>query len=86
MPSSSIASANKDVESLLDGDKERCGTKRPQYIKYSDEERTKVAKRVSEMAGAVTNAIRFFRKEFSDPVKLSRGLQICSLWWDRAWA
>ena len=52
-----------------------------QYIKYSDEERTKVAKRASEMAGAVTNAIRFFRKEFSDPVKLSRGLQICSLWW-----
>ena len=29
MPSSSIASANKDVESLLDDDKERCGTKRP---------------------------------------------------------
>ena len=44
MPTSSIALANKDVESLLDGDKEQCGTKRPQYIKYSDEERAKVAK------------------------------------------
>ena len=56
MPSSSIASANKDVESLLDGDKELFGTKRPQYIKYSDEERAKVAKRASEM-GAVTRGV-----------------------------
>ena len=39
MPSSSIALANKEVESLLDGDKERCGSKRGQYIKYSDEKR-----------------------------------------------
>ena len=64
MPSSSIALANKEVESLLDSDKERCGSKRGQYIKYSDEERAKVAKRASEMG--VTNTIRFFRKEFSD--------------------
>ena len=81
MPSSSIASANKEVESLLDGDKERCGSKRGQYIKCSDEERAKVAKQASEMG--FTNVIRFFRKEFSDQVKLSRGLQVCSLWW--AW-
>ena len=54
MPSSSIASANKDVESLLNDDKERCGSKRAQYIKYSDKERAKIAKRVSEMG--VTNA------------------------------
>ena len=44
MPTSSIASANKEVESLLNSDNELCGSKTGQYIKYSDEERAKVAK------------------------------------------
>ena len=35
MPSSSIASANKEVKNLLDGDKKPT---RGQYAKYSDEE------------------------------------------------
>ena len=64
MPSLSIASTNKEVKSLLNSDKELCGSKRGQYFKYSDDERAKVAKRASEIG--VTNALQFFRKEFSD--------------------
>ena len=69
MPSSSIASANKEIGSLVD--KERCGSKRG----HGNREQKPVAKRVSEMG--VTNEIQFFRKTFSDRVELSRGLQVC---------
>ncbi len=57
MPSSSIVSANKEVENLLDGDKKPT---RGQYTKCSDEEKAKVAKRASEMG--VTQARYDFSK------------------------
>ena len=67
MPSLSIASANKEVENLLDDDKKPT---RGQYAKYSDEEKAKVAKRASDMG--VTSSLRFFKKAFSDrPLKES---------------
>ncbi len=66
-PSSSIVSANKEVENPLDGDKK---PRRGQYTKYSDEEKAKVAKRASEMG--VTSSLRFSKKEFSGrPLKES---------------
>ena len=55
MPSSSIASANREVQKLLND--ENLGSKRGQCAKYSDDERAKVAKRASEMG--VTNSLFF---------------------------
>ena len=50
MPSSSIASANKEVQDVLDrADECHSGSKRGQYARYMDEEKAKVAKRASEM-------------------------------------
>ena len=70
MPSSSITSANKEVQSELNSDGETLGSKRGHYARYSDEERTQVAKRASEMG--VTNSLRFFGKKFADhPLKES---------------
>ena len=55
MPSSSIVSANKEIQTILND--ENLGSKRGQYAKYSDDERAKVAKRVSKMR--ITNSLQF---------------------------
>ena len=51
MTSSSILSANREVQNLLNDEKN--GSKGGQYAKYSDDERAKESKRASEMG--ITN-------------------------------
>lgn len=70
IPSSSIAAANNEVKDQVSSLTVNEVVKRGTYSKYSDEERTKVGKRASEMG--VTNTLRFYKKEFSDkPLKES---------------
>ena len=57
MPSSCVVLANRDVQNLLNDENLR--SKRRQYTKYSEYERAKVVKQVSEMG--VTNSIQFLK-------------------------
>ena len=70
MPSARIAAANKEVQKIMNLVEDDSTSKRGSYTKYSNEERTRVAKRASEMG--VTSTIRFFKKDFPDrPLKES---------------
>ena len=69
VPSAAIASANKEVGDLVVRESDvpdATGSrkKRGQYLSYTEKEKARIAKRASEFG--VTNALRYFSKEFAD--------------------
>ena len=70
MPSSSIASANREVQNVIND--ENLGSKRGQYANYSDDESSEAS-----VPDESYNSLLFFKKEFADrPLKESTGLHI----------
>lgn len=63
VPSKSISFANKEVKAVLER-KAVQGTKLGEYSVYSEEEKSKIGKRVAEIG--ISNTIKRFRKEFTD--------------------
>ena len=58
MPSSSIASANKEIKQLIDASSKKYSGTRGKYVVYTEEEKLKIVKREAEMGA--TNTIQHF--------------------------